>query len=134
MQTCLICLDDDKNLINPKHCSCKVYLHKKCLFMIESYGLLCPICRIKTNNFNKPNYVLPHIFNNQGSIIDRILYSPIVLFIKHPNCITFIIAIIFSWCNIFCFILPMIFIEIIKSSNLYKNLFFQNENTILEIN
>lgn len=61
MQTCLICLDDDKNLITPKHCSCKVFLHQKCLFMIKSYGLLCPICRIKSNTFNEPNYIIPHI-------------------------------------------------------------------------
>jgi hypothetical protein len=130
MQTCLICLDDDNNLINPKHCSCKVYLHQKCLFMIGSYGLLCPICRIKTSN--KPTYILPHIFNNQGSIIDRILYSPIVLFIKHPNFITFIIAIILSFCNIFCFILPMSIFEMIKFS-LYRNLFFRNEVITLQI-
>ena len=70
MQTCLICLDDDNNLINPKHCLCKVYLHQKCLFMIGSYGLLCPICRIKTSN--KPTYILPHIFNNHMSFIHYI--------------------------------------------------------------
>lgn len=121
MQTCLICLDDDKNLITPKHCSCKVFLHQKCLFMIKSYGLLCPICRIKSNTFNEPNYIIPHIFNNQGSIIDRILHSPLALFMKYPNCITFIITIIFSCFITVCFILPMIIIEMIKNFKLYRN-------------
>ena len=99
MQTCLICLEDDQNLITPKHCSCKVYLHQKCLFMIESYNLLCPICRIKNN---KSNYIMPHIFNNHGSIIDRILHSPLALFIKYPNFITFTINIIF-----FVYLIPL---------------------------
>jgi len=129
MQTCLICLEDDQNLITPKHCSCKVYLHQKCLFMIESYNLLCPICRIKNN---KSNYIMPHIFNNHGSIIDRILHSPLALFIKYPNFITFTINIIFSCFIIFCFILP-IFLFVWIKSKLYRNLFQSIEEARVQI-
>ena len=49
MKTCCICLSDDNYLIHPKNCECKVFLHNICLNICEKYGLLCPICRIKTN-------------------------------------------------------------------------------------
>jgi len=47
MKTCIICLSDDYNLIHPKKCECKVFLHETCLTLCEKHGLLCPICRIK---------------------------------------------------------------------------------------
>lgn len=59
METCIICFEDDNELINPKNCSCKVFLHEECLKKCETTGLLCPICRkqkktltIITNEFN----------------------------------------------------------------------------------
>ena len=48
INTCSICLCDDNNLIHPKDCTCKIFLHHDCLVLCEKYGLACPICRIKT--------------------------------------------------------------------------------------
>ena len=70
MNTCLICLEDSDDLINPKNCSCKIFLHEECLKKCESYGIQCPICR-KRKNY--PNVII-HEFNNFE--LNNIHYSP----------------------------------------------------------
>jgi hypothetical protein len=49
---CVICLDDIeiKDIIIPSNCNCKVKIHLLCLELIKKNNMLCPICRIKSNN------------------------------------------------------------------------------------
>ena len=62
MDSCIICYED-KNLILPQNCNCKIMLHKQCLDkMIECLDIDCPSCRhkiIKKNVYfnNQINYV-----------------------------------------------------------------------------
>ena len=61
MDSCIICYED-KNLILPQNCNCKIMLHKQCLDkMIECLDIDCPSCRhkiIKKNVYsnNQINY------------------------------------------------------------------------------
>jgi len=61
MDSCIICYED-KNLILPQNCNCKIMLHKQCLDkMIECLDIDCPSCRhkiIKKNVYinNQNNY------------------------------------------------------------------------------
>ena len=68
MRTCLICLEDDNNLIHPNKCTCKVFLHESCLKLCQNKGINCPICRIKNKiNYNRNNQILQYadrIFDN----------------------------------------------------------------------
>ena len=52
--TCLICLDENncKNYMMPTNCNCRIKIHPNCFNQIISIGLLCPICRIKSNSNN----------------------------------------------------------------------------------
>jgi hypothetical protein len=121
METCCICFDDDENLITPKHCSCKIKLHEKCLILLKDNGMLCPICKV--NNY----IVYPierrrhfrHIFQRNGSIWERIIETPLSLFENYPNVITFIILFICS--ILFCFfvLLPVFCINYFLNTSLF---------------
>ena len=51
MESCIICYDENINLILPPYCNCKVYLHIGCYeIMKNKMNLLCPICRKKEIN------------------------------------------------------------------------------------
>lgn len=61
MDSCIICYED-KNLILPQNCKCKIMMHKQCLDkMIDCLDIDCPSCRhkiIKKNeHINHINYV-----------------------------------------------------------------------------
>ncbi len=107
MDTCCLCFDDDYNLITPKHCSCKIKLHDKCLIILENNGFLCPICKKKEIIQRRRIRQFRHIFQNEGTFFERIMESPLALFELYPNIITFLILFFFSL--IFCFfiLLPM---------------------------
>ena len=107
MDTCCLCFDDDYNLITPKHCSCKIKLHDKCLIILENNGFLCPICKKKEIVQRRRIRQLRHIFQNEGTFFERIIESPMALFELYPNVFTFLILFFFS--IIFCFfiLLPM---------------------------
>ena len=122
MQTCSICLEDDNCLINPKHCSCKILLHKNCLELIESKGMLCPICRIK--QMRMINHIYPHLLNNRGTLFTRILYTPLALFQRYQNVFTFLIYLISSFIISFLILLPMFINEYIKERRIFYSLIF----------
>ena len=108
METCCICFDDDYNLITPKHCSCKIRLHEKCLTFLKDNGMLCPICKIKINEYPVIRRHFRHIFQRDGTILERIIETPLALFERFPNFLTFIILLVF--CLIFfCFVLLPLF-------------------------
>lgn len=51
MDSCIVCYED-KNLILPPNCQCKIVLHKICLEkMIQSLNIDCPMCRNKIKNY-----------------------------------------------------------------------------------
>ncbi len=122
MQTCSICLEDDNGLINPKHCSCKILLHPNCLELIESKGMLCPICRIKKMIMN--NQIYPHLLNDRGTLFERILYTPLALFQRYQNVFTFLIYLISSFIISFFILLPMFINEYIKEKRIFYSLTF----------
>lgn len=94
---CLLCLEELKEDISyPKYCNCKVGLHEKCLELINTMGLLCPICRIKKQK----------IYHN-SSYIMRILEYPFTLFQMYSNIFTFIIMVIWSFIITILFIIPL---------------------------
>jgi len=104
---CVICLElieNKKNLIYPRFCSCKVKLHKKCLKELEKLnsGLKCPICRIKINNNLNFNIEQPNI-----------LINPLTLFIRHPGFFTFIIYLLCSVLVFIFYVIPIIIIHIL---------------------
>jgi hypothetical protein len=118
MDTCCICFDDDENLITPKHCSCKIKLHEKCLTLLKDNGMLCPICKNKENKYPVLRRQFRHIFQRNGHILERIIETPLALFEWAPNFITFII--LFICCLFFCcFILLPLF-----SINYFVNMSF----------
>ena len=124
MQTCSICLEDDEKLINPKHCSCKIYLHEKCLHLIETKGMLCPICRIKNLTLHFNNRTIPYIFNNEGTLFERIMYTPLALFQRYHNVFTFLIYLVSSFIISFLILIPMFFFEYIKEKRIGFIVFF----------
>lgn len=132
MQTCSICLEDDEKLINPKHCSCKIYLHEKCLHLIETKGMLCPICRIKNLSIGHVyHHNIPHIFNNDGTLFDRIIHTPLALFQRYQNVFTFLFYLISSFIISFLFLLPMFIFEYIKEKRIGFVVFFIGAMLIL---
>ena len=69
MDSCIICYED-KNLILPQNCNCKIMLHKQCLDkMIECLEIDCPSCRHKiikkniyiNNQINHSHYSRPSL-------------------------------------------------------------------------
>jgi hypothetical protein len=62
MESCIICYQEDINLILPPCCNCKVYLHIDCFeIMKNKMNLICPLCRKKEINIiiierNFPSY------------------------------------------------------------------------------
>jgi hypothetical protein len=63
MESCIICYDEDINLILPPYCNCKCYLHLNCYeIMKNKMFILCPMCRKKIIKniiiieVNLPNY------------------------------------------------------------------------------
>lgn len=47
MDSCIICYEN-KNLILPQNCKCKIMMHKQCLDkMIDCLDIDCPSCRHK---------------------------------------------------------------------------------------
>jgi len=93
---CIICYENDNNLIYPNNCNCKVLLHKKCLEECKKINILCPICRVKYNGYQN---------NNQNMIFD-FLDLPMLYFINNPNIINFIMIIIYSWVLSIFILLP----------------------------
>ncbi len=106
---CLFCLDTlisepEKltNITNPKYCNCKIYLHLECLKLIESIGMLCPICRIKTNN----NVQILNQINNNEYNEPFIFQIPFIIFNKFPNIFTFMLYLMFSFLITFLYVIP----------------------------
>ena len=65
----------------PNNCKCKVKMHATCFDQIISTGLLCPICRIRSNNFTDDLAVNIRIIGyNNESIID-IIYGRFIIII-----------------------------------------------------
>lgn len=97
--SCLICFEDNFELITMKNCNCKVNLHKKCYNNYRSKSdFECIFCRkIHVNNNNT-------IFNN------------ILFFLgKIPFPVSLIIWIIFCFLFIIFFILPLMILKLFKS-------------------
>lgn len=104
MQTCCICLEDSQNLITPKHCSCKIYLHEECLQKINEIYMLCPICR-------KQEHIEVRMNN---TFINTVIELPFYLFEKYPSFLTFLLTFISSWIFAIFIILPYILLFAIR--------------------
>jgi hypothetical protein len=78
---CLICLDniDINDIIIPSDCNCKVKLHLSCLELIKKHNMLCPICRIKTNNNNTLNSSNNYLYDSL--IISILIIVTIIILI-----------------------------------------------------
>lgn len=104
---CIVCLEEDNNLIKPKFCSCKIFLHEQCLKKCYEYKIYCPICRIKKfanfNNITGVNQIErfgEQIFNN---------------FINNPNLTNFLIFFILSMFYTVFYIAPLALYYFIKN-------------------
>jgi uncharacterized protein YqhQ len=111
MDSCIICYEN-KNLITPKNCKCKITFHEICLDkMKKSLNIDCPMCRNKIKIYNNQNYYI-----NQNRYYNEDRIHPIINFIKFVS-ILFIMIIILV---IFYFI----FIAINFLSYLFSWFFF----------
>ncbi len=99
--SCSICLEENEdNFIYPKHCSCKVYFHEKCLNKCKEYGINCPICRKKLN-IQIVNY------RNDFHDILHDLERPIEIFRNNPNFFTFIFVFLYTIIITFLVLVPV---------------------------
>ncbi len=101
---CIICLEEDINLICPKYCSCKVLLHEECLNKCYLHKIYCPICRIKKYTMISNN----NLIENFGEIIFN-------NFMNRPNFINFIIFYILSIFYTVFYIAPLALYYFIKN-------------------
>lgn len=97
MNRCIVCMEDDNIEPTINSCGCKVTLHSTCNITMQSYGILCPICRIKKDSLHE----LSH---------DPI-YSPEYLFIRYPNALTFLLFVIFCFAFTILYIVPKLTID-----------------------
>ncbi len=117
---CLFCFDqlsNIENIITPKYCNCKVYLHLECLSLIEKTGMLCPICRI---NISKMPIVNQQLIDSEYVYSEpKIFQIPFKLFEKYPNIITWMILVLCLFLITFIYVIPKILCHGIKT--LYTN-------------
>jgi hypothetical protein len=98
MNRCIICLEDSEIKPTINSCGCKVTLHSNCRNTMQSYGILCPICRIKKD--------IKHDNFQHESI-----YSVEYLFTHYPNALTFLLFIIFCFAFTILYIIPKLTID-----------------------
>ncbi len=123
---CLFCFDqlsNIENIINPKYCNCKVYLHLECLSLIEKTGMLCPICRININTLPVVNQQL--LNSNYTYSEPKIFTLPFKLFEKYPNILTWLILILCMFIITFSYVIPKIMWHFIK-------IFYNNNHIIIK--
>jgi len=96
MESCIICYDEDINLILPPDCNCKCYLHLNCYEIMKNrLCIICPLCRKKDIKeiiileINLPNYsrIILCLFL-VGLLLVILFFILILLFIK--NCLVII--------------------------------------------
>lgn len=108
---CIICLEDDTNLIYPKFCSCKILLHEESLNKCVKYKIYCPICRIK-------KLIIIHK-NNNTNIIEKFGENIFNNFMSNPNLINFLIFFVMSIFYSVFYIAPIALFYFIREKYFY---------------
>jgi len=96
MDSCIICYED-KNLILPPNCKCKLVLHKICLEkMIQSLNIDCPMCRNKIKNIKMIIYNddrIHPLLNISKIIITLLIFFNLIIFFSIFFIIKFLVNI-----------------------------------------
>ena len=70
MNRCIICLDNDKDIINNHFCDCKFQFHSECYFRwLKNKNIKVFRCIICSKRINKPHYLTNNCFKSLNNYL-----------------------------------------------------------------